>query len=97
MAGPPSDEAGLDAAVARLLDRAQALAESPLSGINEAAAELAELSGDDRRVIEHALRAASQRVRADPGRTSKQIESLIRRAIEVGMWRWEWPDTKPVP
>ena len=80
-----------------MLDRARALAEGPLSGINEAAGELAGLAGDDRRVIERALRLASHRVKGDPGRTNKQIESLIRRAMEVGMGRWEWPDTNPVP
>jgi hypothetical protein len=25
------------------------------------------------------------------------VASLIRRAIELGMWRWDWDDTRPVP
>ena len=83
--------------LAGLLNRAYELAASPLEGINEAALEVAELAGDDRLVIERAFRAMSDRVRADPSHANKQVASIVRRAIELGMWRWEWDDTKPVP
>ena len=81
----------------RLLDRAYELAASQLEGINEAAVELADLTGDDRRVVELAFRVVAERVRREPTHANKQVASLIRRAIELGVWRWEWADTKPVP
>jgi len=79
-----------------LLDRAYELAASRLEGINEAALELADLTGD-RLVIERAYRVVAARVRTQPSHANKQAVSLIRRAIEVGMERWTWSETKPVP
>jgi hypothetical protein len=81
----------------RLLERGYEFAASQLEGIDEAALELADLAGDDRRTIEQAFRVVAARVRREPSHANKQVASLIRRAIELGMWRWEWEDTKPVP
>ena len=81
----------------RLLQRAYELAAGYLEGINEAALELAEVAGDDRLVIERAVRIVAERVRIDPSHANKQVASLIRRAIELEMWRWQWSDTNPVP
>jgi len=81
----------------RLLDRGYVLAASQLEGINEAALELADSAGDDRLVMEQAFRVVAERVRLDPSHANKQVASLIRRAFELGMWRWEWDDTRPVP
>jgi hypothetical protein len=81
----------------RLLQRAYELAAGHLEGINEAAFELAEVAGDDRRVVERAVRVVAERVRVDPSHANKQVASLIRRAIELGMGRWQWSDTDPVP
>ncbi len=80
-----------------LLDRGYELAARQLEGINEAALELAGAAGDDRRVMERAFRVVAERVRVNPNHANKQVASLIRRAIELGMWRWEWDDTQPVP
>jgi hypothetical protein len=80
-----------------LLDVGYELAARPLEGINEAALELAGAAGDDRRVMERAFRVVAERVRVEPNHDNKQVASLIRRAIELGMWRWEWDDTPPVP
>jgi hypothetical protein len=81
----------------RLLDRGYELAASHLEGINEAALELADAAGDDRRVMERAFRVVAERVRLDPSHDNNQVASLIRRAIELGMWRWDWENTRPVP
>jgi hypothetical protein len=80
-----------------LLDRGYELAAGHLEGINEAALELADAAGDDRRVMERAFRVVAERVRLDPSHANNQVASLIRRAIELGMWRWDWDDTRPVP
>jgi hypothetical protein len=81
----------------QLLDRSYELAASRLEGINEAALELADAAGDDRRVMERAIRVVAERVRVDPSHANKQVALLIRRAIELGMWRWDWDDTRQVP
>lgn len=78
----------LDAAAAALLGRATEIASGPLEGIEEAAKELAEMTGGDLRVLERARRRALEAERADPGRVSRQVVSLLRRAIEVGTWDW---------
>jgi hypothetical protein len=52
---------------------------------------------DERRVIERAVRVVAERVRRNPTHANKQVASLIRRAIELGMYRWKWADTNPVP
>lgn len=86
-----------DGKLRHLLERGYELAASELEGINEAALELADAAGDDRRVMERAFRVVGERVRLDPSHANKQVASLIRRAIELGMWRWDWTDTRPVP
>jgi hypothetical protein len=86
-----------DDQLCHLLDRGYELAASHLEGINEAARELADAAGDDRRVMERAFRVVAERVRLDPCHANNQVASLIRRAIELGMWRWDWDDTRPVP
>jgi hypothetical protein len=68
-----------------LLDRGYELAASRLEGINEAALELADAAGDDRRVMERAIRVVAERVRVDPSHANKQVAPPLRRAIELGM------------
>lgn len=81
----------LDEAAAALLDRATEIASAPLEGIEEAAEELAAMTGGDLRVLERARRRALEAERNDPGRLSRQVVSLLRRAIEVGSWNWDAP------
>jgi hypothetical protein len=95
--GANGRSAETDERLARLLARGYELAASDLEGINEAALELADLAGDDRLVIERAVRVMAQRVKADPSRANKQVASLVRRAIELGLHRWAWAETNPVP
>ena len=71
-----------------VLARARALAESPLEGINEAALELAALSGGERSVIEQARRRVEAEVGEAGSSVAKQMASLIRRALELGEWPW---------
>lgn len=92
-----SPVADRDEVLELLLARAYELAATKLQGINEAALELADLAGEDGRVMEHAFRVVAHRVRADPNHANKQVASLVRRAIELGMFRWEWDVTDPVP
>jgi hypothetical protein len=87
----------LDDRVAALLARAYQLANSQLEGINEAAEELAAMSGDDLTVISKARRVVLARMAGNPDRATNQVASLIRRAIELGGWRWRWDETGPVP
>lgn len=86
-----------DERVRAVLDRAYELAALPLEGIDEAAMNLADLAGGDGRVIERAILIMRERVRVDPNHANKQVHSLVRRAIELAMFRWAWDDTKPVP
>lgn len=92
--GMPED---LDDRVLALLARAYQLANSDLEGINEAAEELVAMSGEDLAVISKARRMVLERVAAGPDRATRQVASLIRRAIELGGSRWRWDDTRPVP
>jgi hypothetical protein len=87
----------LDSRVDALLARAYQLASSDLNGINEAAEELAALSGDDIGVLYRARRVVLERMAIGPDRATKQVVWLIRRALEVGSDRWRWKDTGPVP
>jgi hypothetical protein len=91
------DTENLDDQVAALLARAYQLADSQLDGINEAAEELAAMSAGDLDVISKARRVVVQRMAADPDSVTKQVFWLIRRAIELGGWRWQWNDTGPLP
>ena len=93
-----SDMTYSDSQLSHLLERGgYELAASQLEGINAAALELADAAGGNRRVMERAFRVVAERVRVDPSHANKQVASLIRRAIELGMWRWDWDDTRPVP
>ena len=83
--------------VDRLLARAYQLADSSLEGINEAALELADLAGDDVTVLDQARKIVAERLASSPDHASKQVGSLIRRALELGHWRWQMPETKEVP
>jgi hypothetical protein len=89
---PPIDER-----VQVVLARAYEIASGALEGINEAAVELEELAGDDVRVVERARRIVADRMAADPSHANRQVASLIRRAIELGDWRWTWDETPSVP
>lgn len=87
----------LDAAARRVVCRAAELAAQPLDGIEAAAHELADLAGDDVRVIEAARRIAGAALVEHPDTSTKQMVALVRRAIEVGMSRWDIQETGPLP
>src|SRR5256884_6841554 len=78
-----------------LLDRGYELAAGHLEGINEAALELADAAGDDRRVIERAVRVVGGRRRPDPNPAHNQVASLMRRAIQLGVCRAGRGGTQP--
>ncbi len=79
----------VDARAEQILARARQFADGDLEGIEEAAKELAEMAGGDVAVVAGARQRAARAVADDPGRHSKQVLSLIRRAIEVGRWDWD--------
>ncbi|MGO9197529.1 MAG: hypothetical protein ACLQK4_10440 [Acidimicrobiales bacterium] len=81
----------------RLLARAYELAATPLEGINEAAIELADLSGDDVAVLNAARKLVAERLATRPDHATKQVSSLIRRAFELRNWAWKMDDTNEVP
>lgn len=85
----PEGNTGLDPRTDALLARALGLAELPLEGIEEQARELAAIAAGDRAVVERARRAAMRIVDEQPNHVNKQVLSLLRRALEVGEWRWE--------
>jgi len=91
------DGAATGIRLALLLERAHELASGQLEGIDEAALELADVAGPDRRVVERALRLVADRARMAPSHANKQVAALIRRSVELGMARWEWDETEPVP
>lgn len=91
------DELAFVERVDRLLACAYEFAAQPLDGIEEAAKELAALSADDLAIIERARRLTVARLMAHPDRATKQVDSLIRRAIEVGLSRWSFEDTGEIP
>jgi hypothetical protein len=78
----------VDARVELVLARARRFADDDLEGIEEAAKDLARLAGGDVAVVAGARQRAVRAVADDPGRHSKQVLSLIRRAMEVGDWDW---------
>jgi len=90
---------GSDTAVesTRLLARVDEMAAQRLEGIEDAARTLVESSGGGLAVVSAARRLAVARVEADPSIHNKQVLALIRRAIELGMFRWQMDDTHPVP
>ena len=75
--------------VAKALAKAYELAELPLSGIDDAAHELATLCVGNVAVIEAVRRAVAADLETSPNRRNQQAASLIRRALEVGEWDWE--------
>jgi Asp/Glu/hydantoin racemase len=77
-----------DPRVQALLGRAFTFADEDLSGINEAAMELARVAGGDVAVIGTAIRWTRGEVRAVGDRRTKQVASLLRRALEIGEWDW---------
>lgn len=83
--------------VERLLRRAYELAESSLDGINQASLELADMSGEDVAVLDAARHLIGERLATRPDHATKQVASLIRRALELGNWRWTIEETNEVP
>ena len=84
----------VNTAVSRLLIRAVELSRSQLEGIEEAAHELVGMTAGDVRVIMEARRFASSCLSSDATTENKQVVSLIRRAVEVGMSQWSMEDTR---
>lgn len=72
-----------------VIGRADELAGGPLSGVEQAAGELAELAGGDVEVISRAQLRAAERAEREPTMVHKQVVALIRQAIEVGRWDWD--------
>lgn len=87
-ADPDRGDAPLDERASDLLTRAEQIAAGPLEGIDDAARELARLTGGDLRVLERARRAAISASRDAPSPAARQTVSLLRRALEVGAWDW---------
>ena len=93
-----------DARVAGLIERAYALAGQELEGIDDAARELARTADGDVEVVAAAIRRIRSAVTEAAGqaedaggaggaggadRATKQVASLLRRALEIGEWNWE--------
>jgi hypothetical protein len=84
-----------DARVAGLIERAYALAGQELEGIDDAARELARAADGDVEVAAAAIRRIRSAVAEGPegaaaaDRATKQVASLLRRALEIGEWNWE--------
>ena len=78
-----------DPGVQRVLGRALEFADQELSGIEEAAKELAQLAGGDVAVMEAAIRRTRAEAQSGGDRRIKQVASLLRRALEIGVWEWE--------
>jgi hypothetical protein len=75
--------------VERVLGRAFAFADQELAGIEDAAKELAQLAGGDVAVMEAAIRRVRAGAQSGGDRRIKQVASLLRRALEIGVWDWE--------
>jgi hypothetical protein len=87
--GRASSNEDLDAAVEKFLAAAYELAQSPISAFNDAAEALAGKADRDRRVIERARRVVQTRLQTGNNHLTKQVLSLLRRALELGEWDWE--------
>jgi flagellar biosynthesis/type III secretory pathway protein FliH len=86
--GKETGHEDLDAAVEKFLAEAYEIAQSPISAFNDAAAALATKADRDRRVIERARRVVQSRLDTEPDHLTKQVASLLRRALELGEWDW---------
>jgi DNA-binding NtrC family response regulator len=86
--GNDTGHGDLEAAVEKFLAEAYEIAQSPISAFNDAAAALATKADRDRRVIERARRVVEGRLETEPDHLTKQVASLIRRALELGEWDW---------
>ncbi len=73
---------------ARFLGEAYEVSRGPISAFNDTAIALAAKANRDRRVIERARREAQERLEASPDQLTKQVASLLRRALELGEWDW---------
>jgi hypothetical protein len=87
--GKASGDEDLDAAVEKFLAEAYEVAQSPISAFNDAAVALAAKADRDRRVIERARRVVQNRLQTEPDHLTKQVSALLRRALELGEWKWE--------
>jgi hypothetical protein len=76
--------------VDKWLERCRTLADSPLEGIEEASDELVELAEGDLRLMEQARRRLlAEQEQHGATRTTRQMLSLWRRAMERGWWKWD--------
>lgn len=80
-----------------VLARAYQLAKGPLAGVEDAAKDLVSVSGGDATAISAARREVLARLQHGHSPDDKQVASLLRRAIELGAWKLQWADTRPVP
>ena len=79
----------LDAAVEKFLVEAYEVAQAPIAAFNDAAGALAARADRDRRVMERARRVVQSRLQTEPDHLTKQVASLLRRALELGEWDWD--------
>ena len=86
--GKETSHDDLDAAVEKFLAEAYETAQAPISAFNDTAAALATKADRDRRVIERARRVVQSRLETEPDHLTKQVASLLRRALELGEWDW---------
>ncbi|HUJ66706.1 MAG TPA: hypothetical protein VLX59_14265 [Acidimicrobiales bacterium] len=84
-----SPDLDFDTKVDQVLGRAFRLSIEPLEGIEKEAEQLAALAAGDVRVVEAARRLAMNLAEGLPGMITKQVISLLRRALEIGAWNWE--------
>lgn len=80
-----------------LVEHATRLAGSDLDGIEKAASEIAALAEGNGTAITAAYRLAMTEARSDHTTTAKQVVAIVRRAIEIGMSRWDFEETAPPP
>src|SRR5258708_4121977 len=82
---PELDEARVD----DLIDRAYALAGQEMAGIDDAARELARTAGGSVEVVAAAIRRIRAALGGGSDHATKQVASLLRRALEIGEWDWQ--------
>lgn len=74
----------------QILERCRELATGHLEGTESPADDLVETAEGDRRGMEIARRQVLADLDREPGdRVAKQMLSLLRRALERGVWDWD--------
>ena len=79
----------LQATVDAFLAEAYEVSRRPIHAFNDTAVALAARANRDVRVVERARREVQHRLDQHPDHLTKQVASLLRRALELGEWDWE--------